>query len=107
MLSDSATVLEFTAGDDDRGDGDVGAWADAATYPARFQQLGTSEALDGRDTSTASWLLILPAGATIGPRSRVRDQHDQVFTVDGFPGRPTRPGTGVHHLEVSLRAVVS
>lgn len=106
LLSDTATVVEFTPGTDPRGDRDAGTWADGASYPGRFQQLTTAEELAGRDTSTAQWLLVLPAGAAIGPRSRVRDQHGQTFEVAGIPARPTRPATGVHHLEVQLREVV-
>jgi hypothetical protein len=105
LLTDAATVIEFTAGDDPRGDGDVGTWGDGETYPARFQQLATAEALDGRDTSSADWLLVLPADAVVTSRNRIRDQHGQTFEVVGVPARPTRPGSGVHHLEARLRFV--
>lgn len=107
MLTDTATVVRFTPGTDPRGDRDAGTWADQATYAARFEQLSSTETLDGRDTSTAAWLAILPAGADVNPKDRIRDQHDNEFDVDGIPAAPTRPGTGVHHLEVRLRAVVN
>lgn len=106
LLSDLATIVEFTAGDDPRGDGDAGTWADLETWPARFQQLSTAEALGGRDTATADWSVMLPGAAVIGPRSRVRNQDDQTFEVVGVPAHITRPGTGVHHIEVGLRVVV-
>jgi hypothetical protein len=106
LLTDSATVVRFTPGDDDpRGDGDVGTWTDVGAYSARFQQQTSTETLDGRDTSTADWLVILPAAADVQPRDRIRDQHGQTFEVDGVPARPTRPGTGVHHIEARLRYV--
>ncbi len=106
LLSEPATVVTFTAGVDPRGDGDQGVWADVDSWLGRFQQTTGSETVDGRDTTVSDWLLILPRQAVVGPHDRIRDGQGQLFDVIGLPAAPTRPGTGVHHLEVRLRAVV-
>lgn len=108
METGSWTVRIFTAGTDPRGDRDQGTWADGETFDAWYTPSTTSEALGGRDTTVVDQMVMLPASAlgVVTPATRGRDGDGREFTVDGEPYVARRPGTGAHHLEVKIRAVV-
>lgn len=106
MKTGSLTRLDFTPDTDIRGDRDQGTWADGDTYNAWFAPPSSSEALAGRDTTVIDLVAFLPADATISETSRARDGDGQVYTVEGLPVKARRPGSGIHHLEVRLKAAV-
>lgn len=108
MKTGSWTVRTFTAGTDLRGDRDQGEWADGPTFPAWYTPSATSEALDSRDTTVVDQMVMLPASAlgVVTPASRGRDGDGREYAVVGAPYVARRPGTGAHHLEVKIRAVV-
>ena len=80
-------------------------WAAATETETRgwISQRARTENLDGREAQVTGWVLYLPPATTITGRDRLL-WGDLTFEVDG-PVLPAYTPRGLHHLEVSLRAV--
>lgn len=105
MLTETATVIhpEFDALDA-YGTPQPGTET-SVEWPARLEQLSSTELVRDRDTVVADWRMFLPAAATIGPFDRV-ESAGRRFEVWGDPIEQRTP-RGAHHLEVHLRWVSS
>lgn len=73
------------------------------TYPCRLEQVASAELLSGRDTTTSTYRLFLPAEAELGPADEV-EQDGRRFRVVGAPVVERTPA-GAHHVEALLEYV--
>jgi hypothetical protein len=67
-------------------------------------QASSIEVLDGRDATSSTLTLTLPAGTPVTARDRVRID-GRLYELDGEPNSAWTP-RGEHHIETALRIVV-
>ena len=69
-----------------------------------FEQTEATEVMDGRDTATATALVVLPAGSPLGHLDLVDVDGRGMWEVIGEPARPFNPRlNGESHVEARLR----
>lgn len=97
------TVTVITAGTRTDAYGDPQPnWATAteATVPGWLATSTSIETLDGRDATSTSLTLTVPAGTAVTARNRVRID-GRTYEVDGEPRSAWTP-RGEHHIEMLL-----
>lgn len=62
------------------------------------------ESLDGRDTATSYWLIIMPVGTVVEAYDRIETEYGMI-EVFGRPAAPIAPRLGEHHVEARGRMV--
>ena len=103
LLTRDCTITHRTAGVSvDAYGSEIPATATTSTV-CELQQQQRTEANERGTVAEDVWLLVLPAGTTIGPDDTVTVDGD-VFHVHGDPWPVRNPRTGAtHHVEATVR----
>lgn len=104
LLTLDCTITHRTASTADAY-GDETSTTATVTTVCELQQRQRSETTDPGTIADSTWLLILPAGTTIGPGDSVTISGD-AYEVHGEPWQARNPRTAVaSHIEATVRKV--
>ena len=106
LLVETYEILKQTQTGTDRYNNPEYVFTTAATVYGRIAQRGSMEQQDDRDVVVSTYTLILHEGVDVNAYDRIRDSAGQVYEVVGAPLVATTP-LGPHHLELTLRHIVS
>lgn len=104
LLSEKVTWLKFTPGAPDAHGVPVEGWIVQDEIPAYVEQTASVEVLQGRDTVTADWLVVVAPPSKIAATDRLVVRR-KTLEVVGDPALFTMPTTGPHHIELRCRGV--
>ncbi len=103
LLTDTVTVLRYTAGALDRyGNPTVTYAADASAVACMLQPATADENTTREATVVTEWRLFLPGTVNLGAHDRVRHAVEGDLEVVAEPERHRTP-RGVHHVEARVR----
>lgn len=104
LLTETVTWLKFTPGAPDAHGVPVEGWTVQDEIPAYVEPTASVEVLQGRDTVTADWLIVIVPG----PKIKAADRficRKKTLEVVGDPELFVMPGSGPHHIRITARGI--
>lgn len=104
LLTQTVTLLRFSAGVEDDYGNVTESWTPAGTVKCRLEQRASREVTQDRQTVVSDWVMYCPPTVVIGEQDRIADGYGRTFEVVGAPAMQSSPTRDVY-VEVSLRHV--